>query len=217
MNQKLMQAIMPFLVVGLTLASQTLQAEAVIIGSETPENFSLSFSPLDSYPSGNSPYANGPLTSLFEGQYWKVSAQSLSASTGPAIGRSDLFVQQVIPGENTSPSAGFSLSTRNTIPYTQQISYLANSSTQVFGSVTCPLKSANCVSYELQEVLDPNVPNIYAGLSYELRGFFQPSGSSQPVPETSTGVGALAALGLIVAFRVKKRYFTGSHPKNYLS
>jgi hypothetical protein len=217
MNNKFRQALLSSLGLGLTVAWHPWRAEAAIIGSETPNVLSLSFSTSDSYPPGNSPYSDSSLVPLFAGQYWQVSAQSLSAPTGPAIGRSNLFVQQAISGQDALPSAIFGLSLRNTTPYTQQISYPANAPAQIFKDVTCPFQSANCVSYELREIRDPNDPNIYTGLSYELKGFFQPSESSKPVPETPTGVGALAALGLIAVLRVKKRYFTVPYSRDYSS
>jgi hypothetical protein len=207
MDNRLIRAILPCSVLGLAFALHSRPAQAVTIGSETPDTLSFSFDGIDAYPPGNSPSANSPLVTLFGGQYWQVSAQSLSAPTGPAAGQSSLFVQQVTPGQNVLPSALFRLSLRDFSPSTRQVSYLASSPAAAFSDVTCPLASENCVFYELQSfssVASPENPS--PSLRYELQGFFQASDSTQPVPESSTVVGSLAALGLIIVLRIKRRF-----------
>jgi hypothetical protein len=208
-HNRLISAILMSTVWGLSLAFHSRQAEAAIIGKETPDTLSLSFSRSDSYPPGNSPFANGPLVSLFSGQYWQVSVRSSAAPTGPAAGNSALFVQQVIPGQTAVPNAVFGLSLRNFVPYTNQASYLANSPAQNYGQVNCPLSSPNCVFYQLQLVQDPNA--TFTSLSYQLQGSFQTALPPVPISEASTGVSAFAALGLMAVLQIKKRLFTKSY------
>lgn len=196
MKNRLLQIILSCSVLGLALHAW--RADAVIIGRETPDKLDLSFSPVDSYPPGNSPNSDGPLVTLFGGQYWQVYAQSRIAPTGPAAGASRLFVRQVAPGQDALPSAVFSLVRFNFSP--GQISYVSNSQGGNFNTVTCPFGSPNCVYYQLQQVPSPTLFN------YELQGFFQSPESPKPVPEASTGVGALAALGLMGFLRFKKRF-----------
>jgi hypothetical protein len=204
MNNKLIQSVLSCSALGLAFSLHLRPVEAAVIGSETPDTLSFSFDGADAYPSGNSPFANSPLVTLFDGQYWQVSAQSLAAPTGPATGNSNLFVQQVIPGQAVVPSAIFSLSLRNFSPYTQQISYPASSVATAFNTVNCPLASDNCVFYELQ-AFSTSTTNPYS-LRYDLQGFFQASDSPTAVPESSTIVGSLVALGVMIILRNKKRF-----------
>jgi hypothetical protein len=203
MNNKLIQSVLSCSALGLAFALHLRPAEAATIGAETPDTLSFSFDGSDAYPPGNSPFADSPLVTLFDGQYWQVSAQSLAAPTGPATGRSNLFVQQVIPGQAIVPSAVFSLSLRNFSPYTQQISYPAGSAATAFNTVNCPLASENCVFYELQSF--STSPTNPSSLRYDLQGFFQASDPTA-VPESSTVVGSLVALGVIIILRNKKRF-----------
>jgi hypothetical protein len=205
MNNRLIQAVLSCSALGLALSLHSRPAEAVIIGFETSDTLFFNFESLDAYPPGNSPGTNGPLVTLFDGQYWQVSAQSLAAPTGPATGSSSLFVQQVIPGQNAVPSAIFGLSLRSGGILPQQVSYQANSPAAVFDDVNCPLASDNCVFYELQSfTVNPDLSPYL--LRYELRGFFEASDSSEPIPESSTVVGSLAALGLIAILQIKRRF-----------
>jgi hypothetical protein len=213
-NSRLIAAIFSSMVLGWAFTIHLEQAEAAIIGGETPDTLSLTFSPSDSYPSGNSPYLNGPLTTLFSGQYWKVSAQSLAAPTGPAAGQSTLFIQQVIPGQNPVSSAVFGLSLRNTTAYTQQISYLANAPAQIFNQPTCAVGSSNCVFYKLRKVQDLSVPNPFISFNYQLQGSFQTALPPVPLTEKSTVVGVFDALSLMAVLRIKKRYSTKSLAEN---
>jgi hypothetical protein len=207
MNNRLIRTILSCSALGLALVLHSCPAEAVTIGSETPDTLSFNFDGMDAYPGGNSPTSNGPLVTLFDGQYWQVSAQSLVAPTGPAVGQSKLFIQQVIPGQSIFPNAVFNLSLRDFSPSTRQVSYLASSPAATFSNVNCSLGSTNCVFYELQAfttVVNPEFPS--PSLRYELQGFFQSPDSSTPVPESSTIVGSLAALGLIAILQIKRRF-----------
>jgi hypothetical protein len=204
MNNKLIQSILSCSALGLAFSMHLQPVEAAVIGSETSDTLSFSFDGVDAYPSGNSPFANSPLVTLFDGQYWQVSAQSLAAPTGPAVGISRLYVQQVIPGQALVPSAVFGLSLRNFSPYTQQISYPASSIATTFNTVNCPLASDNCVFYELQAFSTPNTNS--SSLRYDLQGFFQASDSPTAVPESPTVVGSLVALGVIIILRNRKRF-----------
>lgn len=211
MNKRFFQSTLSCLIVSLAWTSHTLHSDAAIIGSETPDTLSLIFSRGDSYPPGNSPFADGPLVTLFDGEYWQVSAQSLAAPTGPAIGSSRLFAQQVISGQGVLPRAVFGLSLRNFFPTTQQASYLASSSetSVVGGRVTCSLDSPDCVFYTLQPFSTPPDPRIPDPLpfpnSYELQASFQPAEPPQPVSEPSTNIGAFLALALIAALRITQK------------
>lgn len=211
LNRRFFQSTLSCLVFSLTWTSHTLRSDAAIIGSETPDTLSLIFSRGDAYPPGNSPFADGPLVTLFDGEYWQVSAQSLPAPTGPAAGSSRLIAQQVVSGQGLLPRAVFGLSLRVFFPTTQQVSYLASSSeTSVFGgSVTCALDSPDCVFYTLQPFStppDPQIPDPFPFPdSYELQASFQPPEPPQPVSEPSTNIGAFLALALIAALRITQR------------
>ncbi len=207
MNNRLIRTILLYSALGLAFALYSRPAQSVTIGSETPDTLSFNFNDIDAYPSGNSPFSDSPLVTLYDGQYWQVSAQSLSAPTGPAVGRSKLFVRQVVPGQDVLPGAVFSLSLRDFLPSTQQISYLSNSSAANFNNTNCSLGSTSCVFYDLQAfttIRDPEIPS--PSLRYELKGFFQSPDPPTPVPESSTIVGSLAALGLIAVLQIKRRF-----------
>jgi hypothetical protein len=206
LNKRFFQSTLSCLVFSLAWTSHALRSNAVIIGRETPDTLSLSFSRSDSSPTGNSRFSDGPVVTLFDGEYWQISAQSLAAPTGPAAGRSQLFVQQVISGQSVLPRAVFGLSLRDIFPTTQQVSYLASSpeTSVASASVTCPLASSDCVFYTLQPFLStPNSPFPFPD-SYELQGFFQPPESPPTVPEPSTDIGAFIALGLIAVLRINQ-------------
>jgi hypothetical protein len=204
--KRFLQAIFIGSLFGLSCLLKPQVASALVLGSESQDSLSLSFSSLDGYPPGNSPFSNGPLTTLFDGQYWHVAAQSLAAPTGPAVGNSALYVEQVIPGQTALPKAVFRLSVRVLSPYTKQVSYLSDAAPTAFSTVTCSSFTSNCVSYEFQNLItfnpDPNFPFI-SSQRYDLQGFLQDP-ESKSVPEPSTVAGSLAALALISIVRFRR-------------
>ncbi len=162
----------------------------------------------------------GPVIPVFSSDYWNVSAQTtIFPSIGSITPRpiTSLFVEQVTTRQGEVPKGQFStLTSGPVIPY-QRVSYLADSPTLTFPALSfegltqssadqpfifpeiCARGSASCVSYDLLGASTVDT------VSYELRGFFQPSDVTEAVPEPSSVVGSLAALLALFGFtRLKK-------------
>jgi hypothetical protein len=152
----------------------------------------------------------GPVVPLLLGQNWNVYANNFFGGSG--ITEYQLFVQQATQVPGAPPRASFFTSTNKgggLSLYQAQASYLASAPAQVFDTVTCTFGSSNCVSYEFG-VLYPTIYcqgcNSPLGLNepiIEIKGFFNP----QQVPEPETGIGALAALGLMMLVRARQGFF----------
>jgi hypothetical protein len=176
-----------------------------------PVNFCNIFGPPPSC--GSLPTTPSPEYSLLLGQSWNISAR---VGQGDLFGRDvTLFVEQVTQKPNpTLPRATFITSDNRGFlsPFpSQQVSYLTNDPPQVFSAITCSFGSPNCVTYELGSLsfrtTDPEIGFIPP--IFELKGFFNP----QQVPEPETGIGALAALGLMMMARFRKGFFK-ANPKS---
>lgn len=153
-----------------------------------------------------------PEYSLLLGQNWNIFA---TVGTGYDFGRGiTLFVEQVNQSPNPIlPRATFIASESRGFlsPFpSEQVSYLTTDPPAVFNTITCSLGSSNCVTYELGTRSfrtigsDGFIPPIF-----ELKGFF----NSKQVPETETGIGALAALGLMIMARFRRGFFK-ANPKS---
>jgi hypothetical protein len=161
---------------------------------------------------GSFPPNPGPEYSLLLGQNWNVFA---SIGQGNLFGRDvNLFVEQVTQNPNpTLPRATFIASeSRGFVgSFPPKVSYLTTDPPEVFNTITCSFGSPNCVTYELG-ALSPRITEPGIGFIppiFELKGFFKP----QQVPEPKTGIGALAALGLMMLIRTRQ-YFFQTKPKS---
>jgi hypothetical protein len=201
------------------------QADAVTITpgttvlSDTPDFLNLQFDLFGiSAPYGTNPPGvygfppAGPVVPLFLGNNWNVyvsrDAGSFRRGTGISV-----FAEQVIQSPNlVRPQARFAGGTDRFDLYpfpAQQVSYLTDAPVGTFDTVTCPIGSNNCVSYEFGALFPTSLcgscsPSGLRNPVFDLKGFFNSSQNPKPVPEGETGTGALVALGLMMMLRFKK-------------
>jgi hypothetical protein len=209
-----------------------MQAHAVTITpgttllSDTSEFLNLQFDLFGiSAPYGTNPPGvfgfppAGPVVPLFLGDNWNVyvsrDAGSFQRGTGISV-----FAEQVVQSPNlVRPQASFSGGTDrfNFYPFpAQQVSYLTDAPAGTFDTVTCPIGSNNCVSYEFGALFPTSLcggcsPNGFRNPVFDLKGFFNIQ-NPKPVPEGETSNGALAALGLMMLVRTRQGFFK-TNPK----
>jgi hypothetical protein len=181
----------------------------------------------------------GPIIPVFRSEFWNVSAQTRTSTiVGEAGGEVpfslvSLYLEQVIQGQNELPKGSFYTFSQGLYLPLQRVSYLADSSPQIFSSFSiqaassivasvtsppagsadqsfiqgdvCARGSANCVSSDLTSAVSQDPTTLKINYDYELRGFFQPPDSTEPVPEPSSIVGSLAALLALVGFTKLRR------------
>jgi hypothetical protein len=228
MRRRFSQALLSSSVLGLGLGlGLQVQAATLYPGttllSDTPEfldfQFNMSQVKLPAGTGARLPII-GPSVPLLIGQNWNVFASD-SFALAPGI-QFNVFVEQTGPSSGlASPQANFFGSILRGVnrPFpAARISYLTSAPAGIVTTETCPFGSTDCVSYEFGALAPGANCNVFGGLDprfreclaeqadpsiriFELKGFFNSSGSPKPVPEGDTGIGVLAALGLMFWLR----------------
>jgi hypothetical protein len=147
------------------------------------------------------PGRTGP---LYLGKNWNIQVNAKPNFNQGDVGNFfTIFVERKTPDNDlVGPQAAFNggVARSSVSPQgTKRVTYLADAPSQVFDSVTCAFGSSNCVSYEFSVLpRPPDCGNCGDFLNpnpiYSIKGFFN---ASKQVPEGETGIGALAALGII--------------------
>lgn len=213
---------------GIQVQAATLYPGTTLL-SDTPEflDFQIDLNqirlPAGVPNSNNPPPIIGPVVPLLLGQNWNVFASDFfNFAPGTQF---NVFVEQADQGSGLArPQANFLGSILRGInsPFpAAQISYSTSAPAGIVTTETCPFGSTNCVSYEFGALnqgancnafggLDPRLSECLAQQAnpsisiFELKGFLNSSGSPKPVPEGDAGIGALAALGLMIWLRVQR-------------
>jgi hypothetical protein len=222
MSNYVVQKFLTCLVLGLTLSLQDWKADAAILGSETPNSFSLSldsndFPPIDGPGTGLDWYHNW---TLFDGQYWNV--KTYAQTRGGRV----FNAQYVVPNPSANSYARLIFQAYIT-PFDPQIdpnpeniqsSYLVHSPPSEPSNVLpvqCEKGSPDCTFFELLHS-PVQVLGLFPStnpVSVEINGFYEPPDNPKSVPEPSTEIGSFAALG-ILAFKLFQRRLTQGKSHN---
>ncbi len=153
---------------------------------------------------------------VFNGQYWNIFS-SRYVSTGPEASPTKIYIQQDSSGSTSDlngvfdanlPTALFTIDIKDSTPYTREASYFANAPVGEYGSITCPASSPECVFYTLTAGITPfPIPGVegWPADYFRLKADYQPSASSENVPEPLTIAGSVLALGLGKRFLSKSK------------
>jgi hypothetical protein len=221
LNKALLSSLTVGIILGLSVEVKAVTLfRGTQILSDMPEFLNLQFNLFEiSAPFGTNPPGQfgfppaGPIVPLFLGENWKVFVSRDAGSFVRGTGIS-LFAEQVVQSPNlVRPQAKFAGGTNRFDFYpfpAEQVSYLTNAPVGSFDAVTCPFGANNCVSYEFGALFSDSIcgaacpPIGLRNPIFELKGFFNSSESPEPVPETETGFGALAAMGLMILARMRQ-------------
>ena len=210
MSQHLSHKILFTSLIGAALSLNCWQVEALVVGTETPEKLDLTFNSDDLSSLSRDGYGlntPGALTTLYDGQFWKLTGQ---VADGYQRGLISLYPSYIVPPPFESRQAVFGLQTRYSFldAGTEQASYLAKGqSSPYYDSINCQKGSSDCVFFELQ-----GFPPYYSGyeekpsVPFEFQGFYQPVDTVKSVPEPSTEVGSLVGLTFVGVWTAKKRF-----------
>lgn len=200
------------------IKSPEANAVSLVVAQDTLESLDITINNI-SYPDVDNG-DNGEEKLLFDGQYWNVFASQNGKNFGAPYDirfGTDYVIQQGIPGSTgesfrrigvpyISFPAGGSLEvegvTTGTTSLTYERSYpAAFDPFPAAEPVACAAGSPNCVFYTITNILNfaepvPGIDGYPYQASLRIQGDYQPSESSENVPEPLTILGSLLALGL---------------------